>query len=244
MVCLSPVPVAPRFLWPNQASAADKRLEAVNSPLSLPQASHVPPHVPIPPQHVLYQPGRGPSSSAIYSIPGNTIREDGQNGRNNMTMSSHLPLRPSGKTATMISGSVIHHDHNSGYAPASMDGPPPPRTGSAASDRTARFIRSEIILIQLSFEGKGKRLVPLDLTKSADEVIPFLESHISKMTADKQLDLSIYEMEIFHLKENVHEPESSSLLSDLEYSWDAMVEFMLENRTEGTKKAEFRLAIS
>jgi hypothetical protein len=100
----------------------------------------------------------------------------------------------------------------------------------------------DTVLVQLSFEGTGKRLLPLDLTKNADEVIPYLEPYIFKMSG-KQLDCSIHEIEIIPLKEDGPEPESSSL-SDFDYSWDAMVEFMRDNRAGGvSKKAEFRFAI-
>jgi hypothetical protein len=142
----------------------------------------------------------------------------------------------------MLSGSQTHHEHSSGHPPVNIDGPPP-RTDSASSNRTTKSIKTDTVLIQLSFEGKGKKLLPLDLTKNSDEIIPYLEPYISKMSGGKQLDLSIYEIEIEALKENPPEPESSSL-GDFDYSWDAMVEFMRENRASGTsKKAEFRFAI-
>jgi hypothetical protein len=100
----------------------------------------------------------------------------------------------------------------------------------------------ETVVVQLSFEGTGRRLLPLDLTKNADQVIPYLEPHILKMSG-KQLDRSIHEIEIIPLKEDGPEPESSSL-GDLDYCWGAMVEFMRENRASGaSKKAEFRFAI-
>jgi hypothetical protein len=102
----------------------------------------------------------------------------------------------------------------------------------------------DTVLVQLSFEGMGKRLLPLDLTKNGDEIIPYLEPHILKMSG-KQLDRSIHEMEITSLKENDSGSQSSSLSEDgFDYVWDAMVEFMRENRASGaSKKPEFRLDI-
>jgi hypothetical protein len=86
--------------------------------------------------------------------------------------------------------------------------------------------------------------MPLDLTKNGDEIIPYLEPYIFKMSG-KGLDRSVHEMEITPLKENNSEALSCSLSEDgFDYVWDAMVEFMRENRTGGaSKKPEFRLDI-
>lgn len=142
----------------------------------------------------------------------------------------------------MISGSVKPHDPGPKYSPASMDGPPP-RTGSAASNRTARSIGSETVLTRLTFQTKGNKLVPLDLTKSADEIIPYLAPSVGKIAGNDGLDLSIYEITITSVKDNATEPVSSALI-DIEYSWGAIVEFIRENRIDGFKKAECHLAIT
>jgi hypothetical protein len=117
------------------------------------------------------------------------------------------------------------------------------RTSSASSNRTAKSSRLETVLVQLSFEGTGTRRLPLDLTMHADQVLPYLEPHIFKMSG-KQLDCSIHEIEITPLKEDGPEPQSCPL-SDFDYVWDAMVQFMRENRIGGaSKKTEFRVSIS
>jgi hypothetical protein len=118
------------------------------------------------------------------------------------------------------------------------------RPGSASSTRTTKSSKLDTVLVQLSFESMGKRLLPLDLTKNGDEIIPYLEPHISKMSG-KQLDRSIHEIKITPLKENESEPLESSLAEDgFDYIWDAMVEFMRENRAgAASKKPEFRLDI-
>ena len=102
----------------------------------------------------------------------------------------------------------------------------------------------DTVLVQLSFEGTGKRLLPLDLTKNGDEILLYLQPKIFRMSG-KQLDRSIHEMEITLLKGNDSESQSSSLGEDeFDYIWDAMVEFMRENRAGGAgKKPEFRLDI-
>jgi hypothetical protein len=84
--------------------------------------------------------------------------------------------------------------------------------------------------------------LPLDLTKNGDEIIPYLEPHIFKLSGGKQLDRSIHEIKITPLKETESEVASSSLDEEVfEYIWDGMVEFMRGNRT--SKKPEFRLDI-
>ena len=100
------------------------------------------------------------------------------------------------------------------------------------------------MLVQLSFEGTGNRLLPLDLTKNGDEIIPYLEPHIFNMSG-KQLDRSIHDMVITPLNKNDSESQSYSLSEHVfDYVWDAMVEFMCENRaSEASKKPEFRLDI-
>ncbi len=134
--------------------------------------------------------------------------------------------------------------HNPPSQPPSIMDRPPSRPQSASSTRTTKASKLDTVLVQLSFEGMGKRLLPLDLTKNGDEIIPYLEPHILKMSG-KQLDRSIHEMEITSLKENDSGSQSSSLSEDgFDYVWDAMVEFMRENRASGaSKKPEFRLDI-
>jgi len=128
----------------------------------------------------------------------------------------------------------------SSHAPASIDRPPS-RTGSASSNRTARSSRSENVLIELSFsfDRRGKKLIPIDLNTKSDGLVSYLNSRIPK---DKQLDSSVHQIEIASLRENAPEPIASHL-SDLDYSWDVMVEFMRDNRNAG-KKVDFRFVIT
>jgi hypothetical protein len=129
--------------------------------------------------------------------------------------------------------------------PSSSMDRPPSRPESASSTRATRVSRLEIVLVQLSFERAGSRLLPLDLTKNGDAIIPYLESQVVKMGGGKQLNRSIHEIEITTLKGNDPKSQSCSLDEELfDYVWEGMVEFMRDNRASGAnKKAEFRLDI-
>lgn len=210
-----------------QPSRGGQDKAPMSSPLSL-ELAKVPPPAPTPPQLGLYQ---ASSATSIHSIHDSPIQSQ-----------SRIPLRASARTATMNSG------------PPSFNNPPPTqpaasimerelsRPGSASSTRTTKSSKLDTVLVQLSFEGTGNRLLPLDLTKNGDEIIPYLEPHIFKLSGGKQLDRSIHEIKITPLKETESEAPSSSLDEEVfEYIWDGMVEFMRENRT--TKKPEFRLDI-
>jgi hypothetical protein len=129
--------------------------------------------------------------------------------------------------------------------PSSIMDRPPSRPESASSNRTTRVSRLEIVVVQLTFEHTGSRLLPLDLTKSGDAIIPYLQSHVLKMSG-KQLNRSIHEMEITTLKENDSKSQSCALDEEefFDYVWEGMVKFMRGNRASGaSKKAEFRLDI-
>lgn len=141
---------------------------------------------------------------------------------------------------------------NSGPLP--LNNPPPtqrtasimeresPRPGSASSAGTTKSSKSDIVVVQLSFEGIGNRRLTIDLTKNGDEIIPYLEPHIRKISSGKELDRSIHEIMIIPLVETVSEPPSSSLGEDeFEYIWESMVQFMRDHRSN--KSPEFRLDI-
>jgi hypothetical protein len=116
------------------------------------------------------------------------------------------------------------------------------RPGSASSTRTTKSSKQDTVLVELSFEGAGKRMLALDLTKTGDEIIPYLEPHIAKLSGGRQLNRAIHEIRITPLKEGGGEASSSSLDEEMfEYTWDGLVEFMRHNRTG--KRPEFRLDI-
>ncbi|KAE9369793.1 hypothetical protein N431DRAFT_443418 [Stipitochalara longipes BDJ] len=214
------------LLGSRRPPSRDGQGKAINSLLSL-EHGQVPPAAPSPPQLGVYQ------ASSTTSIRSN-------HNSSNYT-SSRLPLRTAGRTATMNSG------------PPPLNNPPPTqpaasimeressRPGSASSTRTTKSSKQDTVLVQLSFEGRGNRLLALDLTKNGDEIIPYLEPDIIKLSG-KPLDRSIQEIKIFPLKETDLEGPSSSLGEEVfEYIWDGMVEFMRKHRT--AKKPEFRLDI-
>jgi hypothetical protein len=93
------------------------------------------------------------------------------------------------------------------------------------------------VTVQLSFDGGNKKLCvfPIDLNTKSDGVIPYINGKVIKN--EKHLDPSIHEMEISTLNTGARESTSSSL-GDLDYTWDAMVDFKRENRTE-SNKADF-----
>jgi hypothetical protein len=215
----------------------------VSAPLSKePQAQRVPPFVPTPPQ--ILGPDQASLSTAIYSTHDNPPRGFGQASHNDMAMTSRLPIRSSARTASMKSGPPPLNN-TAPSQPSSIMDRPPSRPESASSNRTTRVSRLEIVVVQLTFEHTGSRLLPLDLTKSGDAIIPYLQSHVLKMSG-KQLNRSIHEMEITTLKENDSKSQSCALDEEefFDYVWEGMVEFMRGNRASGaSKKAEFRLDI-
>jgi hypothetical protein len=221
---------------------ADEILAHVASPLVL-DRSGVPPEVPMAPQ--LLQPLEQSTSTSIRSVhdsPNHGFRQGPSH--NDVAAPSRLPLRKAGKTATMNSGppSVLHNPQPS-QSSIVMERESS-RPGSASSTRTTKSSKQDTAMVQLSFEGKGKKLLLLDLTMHGDKMIPYLEPHISKLSG-KQLDRSVHEMKITPLRESNMEPLESSLAEDgFEYFWGAMVEFMGQNRVGPTSKGpEFLLDI-
>jgi len=199
----------------------------MSSPLSLGPAN-VPPPAPTPPQLGPYQASSATSIHSVHDSP--------------TQMTSRLPLRTTVRTATMNSGPPSFNNPPATQPAASIMERESSRPGSASSTRTTRSSKLDTVVVQLSFEGTGNRLLPLDLTKNGDEIIPYLEPHIFKLSGGKQLDRSIHEIKITPLKETESEAPSSSLAEEVfEYIWDGMVEFMRGNRS--SKKPEFRLDI-
>lgn len=101
-----------------------------------------------------------------------------------------------------------------------------------------------MVTVQISFQGTGKRISALDLTKSADEVISYLQPHVLKLSG-QQLNRENHELTItaVRAKGTKADSQSCSLGEDeLDCTWDAMVEFIRENRAID-KKPEFLLDI-
>ena len=224
------------------AIIADEILAHVASPLEL-EPSGVPSEVPMAPQ--LLEPFEESTSTSIHSIhgsPNHGFRQDPSH--NDMAAPSRLPLRKAGKTAAMNSGppSVLHNPQPSQTSIVMEQ--ESSRPGSVSSTRTTKSSKQDNALVQLSFEGKGKRLLLLDLTMHGDKMIPYLEPHISKLSG-KKLDRSMHEMKITPLRESNMEPLICPLAEDgFEYIWGAMVEFMGQNRAgPASKGPEFLLDI-
>jgi hypothetical protein len=102
-----------------------------------------------------------------------------------------------------------------------------------------------VVTVYFSFQGQGKRVVRLDLTKHEDEILPSLEPHIRKITrGEQELDRSIHEMVVTPLKCNDSEPLTSAL-SDDDFVWEAIEDFIRGNRLPGqSRKPEFLLDIA
>jgi hypothetical protein len=122
---------------------------------------------------------------------------------------------------------------------------PPSRPQSASSTKTAKPLKGNTVTVQISLQGNGKRISALDLTKSADGIISYLELHVLKLSKNlKQLDRDDHELTITPVKGTDADSQSYSLREDeLDCTWDAMVEFMRENRAVESKKPEFLLDI-
>src|SRR3954462_8503660 len=107
----------------------------MGSPLSL--EPRIPPAAPTPRQnHGLHERS---SSTAIYSIQDSPTYGKGRaSSRHDMAVSSHHPLRPPGKTATMNSGPPSQpHDSHSSHSSSIID-EPLSRPHSASSTRTSK----------------------------------------------------------------------------------------------------------
>ncbi|KAN0102715.1 hypothetical protein V8E51_011028 [Hyaloscypha variabilis] len=218
---------------------ADEIIAHLASPLVL-HPSGVPPEVPMAPQLLgRFEQSTSSSIHSVHDSPNHGFRQGPSH-----TAPSRLPLRKPGKTATMNSGppSVPHNPQQSHYS--TIMERESSRPGSASSNRTTKSSKQDNALVQLSFEGKGKKLLLLDLTMHGDKMIPYIEPHISKLSG-KQLDRSMHEMKITPLRESNIEPLESPLAEDgFEYIWGAMVHFMGQNRAGlGSQGPEFLLDI-
>lgn len=210
---LSSVPTFAHWLF--MATTADEIL------------AHVPPEVPMAPQ--LLGPFEGSTSTSIRSVnssPNYGFRRGPSH--NDVLASIRLPLRKAGKTATMNSGPPSIHPSQ----PSIVMERESSRPGSASSTRATKSSKRDTVLVQLSFEENGKRLLFLDLTMHGDMMIPFLEPQIFKLSG-KQLDRSMHEMKITPLRESNMERLECPLAEDgFEYIWSAIVEFMRQNRAD------------
>ncbi|CZR51163.1 uncharacterized protein PAC_01038 [Phialocephala subalpina] len=225
-----------------RTKATNKTLAAVNSPLSLdPQDFCQVPPVPTPPQH---QGFRQSSSTAIYSVHGSSPQGFGQASHSDFGMPNHQPPGPSARTDTMTSGPRSMYNSVSSRPPSMMERSPS-RPQSASSTKTARPSKLNTVLVQLSFKGSGKMILALDLTKSGDEIVSYLEPLILKLSKGQHLDRSVHDLTITPLNGTEAEPQISPLSEEqFDYTWDAMAEFMRENRAGAeSKKAEFQLDI-
>lgn len=120
---------------------------------------------------------------------------------------------------------------------------PPSRPESVSSTKTVKPPRGNVVAVQISFQRTGKRISALDLTKSAEGVISYLQPHVLKISG-QQLDQNNHELTITPMKGTEADSQSYSLKEDeLDYTWDAMVEFIKENRAVESKKPEFLLDI-
>jgi hypothetical protein len=211
----------------NLATATNEMLAAASSPRPIDQQAPGMPPAPTPPHLVLYQTS---SSSGIHSYEGNTVTQ------------SHYQ-RPSAKTTAASSGPpLINHPALS--QPSSSIDRLPSRPPSAQSTGTANSSKSDVVTVYFSFQGRGKRVLRLDLTKYEDEILPSLEPHIHKITkGEQELNRSVHEMVVTPLKGNTSEALTSPL-SEEEFVWEAIVEFISENRVPGQgRKPEFLLNI-
>lgn len=225
------------------AAATNKTLTGVNSPLSLdpqsPYPGQVPPPVPSPPQHRRFH---QQSSTAIYSVQGSPPETFDQGSHRDFGIRNHQHPRPSATTDTMTS--ELRSVYNSVESrSSSITEQPPSSPQSVSSSKTAKPPRSNIVTVQISFQGVGKRISGLDLTKSADGVISYLQPHVLRISG-QQLDREVHELTITPVKGTEADSQSYSLREDeLDCTWDAMVEFIRENRAVESKKQEFLLDI-
>ena len=200
------------------ATTNNETLAAMSSPLLLqPQASR-------PPQLDLYQ---TQVVSSIHSGQDSPIHGFRQISHKDMERASRLPLRKYGTIASTNSKPPSIFRNPSPLQPLSIIEHNISRPTSGLSIRTVQSSkpsRLDIVLVQLSFEGKGNRIMPLDLTKCGDEILPYLDSQVLKIS-HSQLDRSVHEITITPLKENGSQPLSASLSEgEFDYSWDVIVD--------------------
>lgn len=103
----------------------------------------------------------------------------------------------------------------------------------------------DTIMIQFSFEGKGKRILPLDLSKTGDQIIPWLEPHILKMSNGRPLDRDNHELKVIPFYGTDEDALSTPLSEDyFDHTWEIIKGFVRENRADAENPTpEFRFVI-
>ncbi|KAH7356407.1 hypothetical protein BKA65DRAFT_207065 [Rhexocercosporidium sp. MPI-PUGE-AT-0058] len=230
------------YKGPNPRDLRDKGV--VRSPLALdPQDTwNTKPPAPTAPPAVHPELYQRQSSTAMYSTGHSPHHSFGRapTQSSSRTTVHHAP-ETSVRTDPSVSGSRPFHNTFSSMPPPSSMDRPPSRPQSAASSKTTKSCGMEAVLIQLSFEGKGKRLVFLDLAKTGDEFIPWLEPHVRKMPGGKRFDRNNYELKVTPFHKGEEDATSTPLSeSSLDHCWESVIDFMRENRADGgSKKPEF-----
>ncbi|KAL2073855.1 hypothetical protein VTL71DRAFT_11181 [Oculimacula yallundae] len=180
------------------------------------------------------------SSDSIHTGQGLRFNNGRQQPQSDSGQTVHYAPQTTVGASSSTTGSRAYHDASSIH-PRSSANDSPSSQPSVPSSHTTRASR---IVIQLSFQGKGKRNVPLDLSKTGDQVVPWLEPLVLKMTGGIALDINIHELEVTPLHGSIQEPEVISLC-DLDYCWDTIKDFVERNRAGETNKgAEFRFHIT
>lgn len=100
-------------------------------------------------------------------------------------------------------------------------------------------------MINLSFQGKGRKLQRLNLALNGDAALQTLAAQIPKLSGGEHDYHSDLDMVVTPLKGKNLEPQTYPLGEDeFDDFWGAIVEFVRENRLpERTKQPEFLLDI-
>ncbi|PVH81844.1 hypothetical protein DL98DRAFT_530895 [Cadophora sp. DSE1049] len=231
-----------------QNSRGGREQGALQSPFALdPQDSRnristVPPAVPPAPPAVHAQFFQRPPSSAIYTGgPSQTYGRPAAQDDPGTTF-QHAP-RMSVRTDSSGSGSRAYHTAIPSMGGSHME-ESPSRPQSASSSTTAKQPRSDPVIIQLSFKGKGKRVIPMDLTRTGDAVIAWLEPHVCKMSGTT-FDRVNYELKVTPSQKGDEDSITTPLSEDcFDYSWETVKEYVQENRGDPrSRQPEFRFDI-
>lgn len=98
-------------------------------------------------------------------------------------------------------------------------------------------------MIQLSFQGKGKKWMSMDLTKSGDAIIAWLEPHVTRMSG-KAFDRVNYELSVTPCQKS-DDDTITTPLDSFDELWESVQELVKDNRGDpDSKKPEFRFDIA
>ncbi|XMA12825.1 hypothetical protein WAI453_005616 [Rhynchosporium graminicola] len=192
------------------------------------------PPVPTPPAAAQAEYGHPFSTNSIHTRQDHPHDTSGHPPQSDSGQTAYQRPLSSVRTATSVAESRPYHDASSTV--------PPPSTSSsnpATSTQIGSLSRENTVVIQLSFGGQGKKIVPLDLTKSGDQIFPWLEPHVLRLTGNVHLDKAIHELKVVPLQGSNREAETTAL-SDLDYCWDTIQYFIQQNRANKKhRRAEF-----